>query len=129
MAHDSPRTHAEPIIGPDRSPRPNVASGTAAGYLTLILALPVSSWVDTYPSTLEGWLVALQPLVGGAIAYVRPTWSKAWAALLGAGLIPAIILLYNIVTGQAPIDPFVIVGVISALVQAATTAVVANTKT
>jgi hypothetical protein len=55
------------------TPRPNVAMGAFTGFLTMMLGLLLTA-LQTNPTTLEGWLVALQPLVGFAIAYIAPAY-------------------------------------------------------
>jgi hypothetical protein len=76
------------------TPRPNVAMGAFMGFLTMMLGLLLTA-LQANPTTLEGWLVALQPLVGFAIAYLAPPYKKAWAALIGAGLIPFILMVQS----------------------------------
>ena len=50
------------------TPRPNVATGAFMGFATMVMGLFLTA-LQTNPTTLEGWLVALQPVVAFVIAY------------------------------------------------------------
>ncbi len=55
------------------TPRPNVATGAFMGFFVMVMGLLLTA-LQTNPSTLEGWLVALQPVVAFAIAYFAPAF-------------------------------------------------------
>ena len=76
------------------TPRPNVATGAFMGFATMVTGLFLTA-LQTNPTTLEGWLVALQPVVAFVIAYFAPLLQKAWGALIGAGLIPFILMVHR----------------------------------
>jgi hypothetical protein len=83
--------------------RPNVATGAFMGFLTLFLGELLVA-LQTNFGTLEGWLVVLEPVVGFVIAYFAPAYRKAWAALVGAGLIPFILPLQGLFSGEVIFD-------------------------
>jgi hypothetical protein len=60
-------------VNDSSTPRPNVATGAFMGFATMVLDLLLTA-LQTNPSSLEGWLVALQPEVGFAIVYFAPAF-------------------------------------------------------
>jgi hypothetical protein len=111
----------------DPTPRPNVAMGAFMGFLTMMLGLLLTALQAT-PTTLEGWLVALQPIVGFGLAYIAPAYRKAWAALIGAGLVEFVLLVHSLAIGDAIFDSVFFLTTVVGLVQAGVTAIVDNTK-
>jgi hypothetical protein len=110
------------------TPRPNVVSGAVIGFVIQLLGMLLLA-LQLRPTSLDAWLVALQPLVGAVVAFFAPAYTKAWAALIGAGLIPFIVLIINVLSGKEALDAVVLLTLAIALVQAAVTALVPNTKT
>lgn len=110
----------------DRTPRPNVASGTAMGYLVLALGLFLTA-LQSNPSTLEQWLVALTPLVAAVAAYIGPKYEKALRAAIGAGLVALALVVVSLVQGTAVLDVPLLLTLVIGVVQAAVTGFVDNT--
>lgn len=109
----------------DLTPRPNVASGAVMGFVVLALGLLLAA-LQSHPTGLEAWLVALQPLVAAAVAFGFPAYSKAWGAAVGAGLISLIVLITNIAQGTVVFDTVLVMTLVVGIVQAAVTGLVAN---
>lgn len=113
-------------MGTGLTPRPNVASGAVMGYVVVVLGLFLTA-LQSNPSTLEQWLVALTPLAAAVAAFVGPKYEKAFRAAIGAGLVALALVVVSLVQGTAVLDVSLLLTLVIGVVQAVVTGLVENT--